>query len=64
MEDQNEKETVKSDMETLGISEELAMDRAGWRRVISKSNPMREEKSRLYTKIIKVRGCLYGGVGQ
>ena len=33
------RETVESDMEKLGISEELAMDRAGWRRVISKSNP-------------------------
>lgn len=26
-------------MKDLGTSEELAMDRAGWRRVISKSNP-------------------------
>ena len=34
------RETVKSDMEKLGISEELAMDRAGRRRVISKYNPL------------------------
>ena len=33
------RETVESDIEKLGISEELAMDRAGWRRVISKSDP-------------------------
>ena len=32
------RETVELDMEKLGISEELALDRAGWRRVISKSN--------------------------
>ena len=38
------RETVESEMEKLGISEELAMGRAGWRRVISKSNPSREGK--------------------
>jgi len=33
-------ETMESDMEKLGTSEELAMDRAGWRKVISKFNPL------------------------
>ena len=34
------RDTVEVDMKSLGIGEELAMDRAGWRRVISKSNPL------------------------
>ena len=38
------RETVERDMKSLGIKEELAMDRAGWKRVISESNPSREGK--------------------
>jgi hypothetical protein len=33
------RQTVQMDMEALGVSEELAMDRAGWRRVIASPTP-------------------------
>ena len=38
------RQTVQMDMDVLGISEDLAMDRAGWRRVIASPTPITGKK--------------------